>query len=85
MFFTVRALLALFPALTAGFPIKKSSAAAALAAASFYVLLSGAEVATQRSYFIIVAFPAAAMLLGLFLSRVHQSSQFQQSMQDQQP
>ena len=51
VFFTVRALLALFPMLTAGFPIKKWSAAAALAAASFYLLLSGAEVATQRSYF----------------------------------
>ena len=37
------------------FPIKKWSAAAALAAAAFYLLLSGAEVATQRS-FIMIAF-----------------------------
>ena len=51
VFFTVRALLALFPALTVGFPIKKWAAAAALAAAAFYLLLSGADVATQRSFF----------------------------------
>ena len=49
VFFAVRALLALIPQLTVGFPIKKWSAAAALAAAAFYLLLSGAEVATQRS------------------------------------
>jgi competence protein ComEC len=51
VFFMVRALLALIPQLTVGFPIKKWSAAAALAAALFYLLLSGAEVATQRSFF----------------------------------
>src|SRR5260370_28133108 len=51
VFFVVRALLALIPALTTGFPIKKWAAAAALAAAAFYLLLSGAEVATQRSFF----------------------------------
>jgi hypothetical protein len=51
VFFTARALLALFPALTTGFPIKKWAAAAALAAALFYLLLSGAEVATQRLVF----------------------------------
>ena len=41
VFFTVRALLALIPALTVAFPIKKWAAAAALAAAAFYLLLSG--------------------------------------------
>jgi competence protein ComEC len=51
VFFAVRALLALFPALTVTFPIKKWSAAAAFVAAAFYLLLSGAEVATQRSFF----------------------------------
>lgn len=51
VFFSVRALLALIPALTVTFPIKKWSAAAALIAALFYLLLSGAEVATQRSFF----------------------------------
>jgi len=51
VFFTVRALLAMFPALTVTFPIKKWAAAAAFIAALFYLLLSGAEVATQRSFF----------------------------------
>jgi len=51
VFFAVRALLALIPALTVSFPIKKWSAAAAFLAAAFYLFLSGAEVATQRSFF----------------------------------
>ncbi|MFL6840229.1 MAG: ComEC/Rec2 family competence protein [Bradyrhizobium sp.] len=51
VFFAVRALLALFPVLTVSFPIKKWSAVAAFVAAAFYLLLSGAEVATQRSFF----------------------------------
>src|ERR1700749_4056872 len=64
VFFTIRALLALFPALTTGFPIKKWSAAMALAAAAFYHLLSGAEVATQRSFFQ-MSFAAALGLVAL--------------------
>src|ERR1700721_1935334 len=51
VFFVIRALLALIPVLTVAAPIKKWAAAAALAAATFYLLLSGAEVATQRSYY----------------------------------
>jgi competence protein ComEC len=62
VFFTVRALLALFPALTTGFPIKKWAAAAALAAAAFYLLLSGAEVATQRSFFMTAVVLIAVMV-----------------------
>jgi competence protein ComEC len=62
VFFTVRALLALFPALTTGFPIKKWAAAAALAAALFYLLLSGAEVATQRSFFMTAVVLIAVMV-----------------------
>ena len=62
VFFAVRALLALFPALAAGFPIKKWSAAAALAAAAFYLLLSGAEVATQRSFFMTAVVLIAVMV-----------------------
>ncbi|HVX77315.1 MAG TPA: ComEC/Rec2 family competence protein [Bradyrhizobium sp.] len=62
VFFTVRALLALFPALTAGFPIKKWAAGAALAAAAFYLLLSGAEVATQRSFFMTAVVLIAVMV-----------------------
>jgi competence protein ComEC len=62
VFFAIRALLALFPALTTGFPIKKWSAAAALAAAAFYLLLSGAEVATQRSFFMTAVVLIAVMV-----------------------
>lgn len=62
VFFAVRALLALFPALTAGFAIKKWSAAAALAASAFYLLLSGAEVATQRSFFMTAVVLIAVMV-----------------------
>lgn len=64
VFFTVRAFLALFPVLTAGFPIKKWAAAAALAAAAFYLLLSGAEVATQRSFFM-----TAVVLIAVIVDR----------------
>ena len=62
VFFAVRALLALFPALTAGQPIKKWAAAAALVAAAFYLLLSGAEVATQRSFFMTAVVLIAVMV-----------------------
>jgi competence protein ComEC len=61
VFFGVRALLALFPMLTVTFPIKKWSALAALFAATFYLLLSGAEVATQRSYFMTAVVLIAVM------------------------
>src|SRR5271167_2112057 len=64
VFFTVRALLALFPALTVGFPIKKWAAAAALAAAGFYLLLSGCDVATQRSFFM-----TAVVLIAVLVDR----------------
>lgn len=64
VFFSVRALLALIPALTVTFPIKKWSAAAALAAAAFYLLLSGAEVATQRSFFM-----TAVVLIAILVDR----------------
>jgi competence protein ComEC len=62
VFFVVRALLALIPVLTVGFPIKKWAAAAALAAATFYLLLSGAEVATQRSYYMTAVVLIAVMV-----------------------
>jgi competence protein ComEC len=62
VFFAVRALLALIPGLTVHFPIKKWSAAAALAAALFYLLLSGAEVATQRSFFMTAVVLIAVMV-----------------------
>jgi competence protein ComEC len=62
VFFAVRALLALIPALTVGFPIKKWAAAAAFAAAAFYLLLSGAEVATQRSFYMTAVVLIAVMV-----------------------
>src|SRR5579862_3363579 len=64
VFFAVRALLALVPGLTVGFPIKKWSAAAALLAAAFYLFLSGAEVATQRSFFM-----TAVVLIAIMVDR----------------
>lgn len=64
VFFAVRALLALFPSLTVTFPIKKWSAAAALVAATFYLLLSGAEVATRRSFFM-----TAVVLIAIMVDR----------------
>ena len=62
VFFAIRALLALVPALTVSFPIKKWSAAGALLAAAFYLLLSGAEVATQRSFFMTAVVLIAVMV-----------------------
>jgi competence protein ComEC len=62
VFFAVRALLALIPALTVGFPIKKWSAAAAFFAAAFYLLLSGSDVATQRSFFMTAVVLIAVMV-----------------------
>src|ERR1700742_945313 len=62
--FVVRALLALVPQLAAGLPIKKWAAVAALFAAAFYLLLSGAEVATQRSFIMI-----SIVLCGVLVDR----------------
>src|SRR6202000_2379630 len=62
VFFFVRALLALIPGLTVSFPIKKWAAAVALLAAAFYLLLSGAEVATQRSFFMTAVVLIAVMV-----------------------
>jgi competence protein ComEC len=64
VFFTIRALLALVPIFTARYPIKKWAALAALAAAAFYLLLSGSEVATQRSFIMI-----GIVLLGVMIDR----------------
>jgi competence protein ComEC len=64
MFFFFRALLALIPGLADRMPIKKWAAAAALGATTFYLVLSGAAVATQRSYFMI-----AIVLIGVMADR----------------
>jgi competence protein ComEC len=64
VFFIVRAVLALFPALALRHAIKKWAALTALAAATFYLVLSGAEVATQRSYIM-----TAVVLIGVMADR----------------
>lgn len=50
VFFLARALLALAPELALARPIKAWAALPAFASATFYLLLSGAEVPTQRAY-----------------------------------
>ncbi len=62
MFFVVRALLALIPGLADRAPIKKWAAFAALLVTTFYLVLSGAEVATQRSFIMIAIVLIAVML-----------------------
>lgn len=64
VFFFIRALLALVPSSANRHPIKKWAAFGALTAAAFYLLLSGAEVATQRSFIMI-----AIVLIGVMLDR----------------
>lgn len=64
VFFVTRAGLALIPSLATRRPIKKWAALGALIAAAFYLLLSGAEVATQRSFIMI-----AIVLIGIMLDR----------------
>jgi competence protein ComEC len=63
VFFVIRASLALIPTF-ARHPIKKWAAIVAFGAASFYLLLSGAEVATQRSFIMI-----AIVLVGVLVDR----------------
>ena len=60
--FTVRALLALVPGFAVRFPIKKWSAAAALVATGFYLLLSGSDVAAQRSFYMTAVVLIAVMV-----------------------
>jgi len=60
-FFAIRALLALSPVLSTRYAIKKWAALAALIAALFYLLLSGAEVATQRSFYMTALVLVAVM------------------------
>src|SRR5262245_31133935 len=63
-FFVLRALFALMPAFSSRHPIKKWAALAALGAAAFYLVLSVAEVATQRSFIMI-----SIMLVGVMIDR----------------
>jgi competence protein ComEC len=63
-FFVMRALFALLGPFSNRHPIKKWAALASLAAAAFYLALSGAEVATQRSFIMI-----AIVLVGVLIDR----------------
>ncbi len=62
VFFVMRGLLALSPALSGRYPIKKYAAVVALAVVAFYLLLSGAQVATQRSFIMIAIVLIAVMI-----------------------
>lgn len=64
VFWFVRALLALSPRLALRYPIKKWAAAAALVVATFYLGISGAEVATVRSWIML-----AIMLVAILVDR----------------
>ena len=64
VFFVLRAMLALIPGLADRAPIKKWAALAALIVTAFYLVLSGAEVATRRSFIMI-----AVVLVGVLLDR----------------
>ena len=64
VFFVVRAALALIPGLALRRPIKKWAAFVALVMTTLYLVLSGAEVATQRSYYM-----TAIVLLGVMVDR----------------
>lgn len=64
VFFFFRAVFALAPALANRHPIKKWAALAALLAAAFYLVLSGAGVATQRSFIM-----TAIVLIGVMTDR----------------
>jgi competence protein ComEC len=64
VFFVIRAALALVPSFATRHPIKKWSALAALLAAAAYLLISGAEVATQRAFIM-----TAIVLIGVMADR----------------
>jgi competence protein ComEC len=64
IFFIFRAGLALIPGLGDRFPIKKWTAFAALLVTAFYLVLSGNQVATQRSFIMI-----AVVLIGVMFDR----------------
>lgn len=60
----VRALIALFPAFAMRHPVKKYAAGAALLGSAFYLVLSGADIAAQRSFTML-----AVMLIAVMMDR----------------
>lgn len=69
VFFAVRALLALVPAVALNYPTKKYAAAAALLVSFCYMLLSGATVSSRRAFVMI-----GLMLLGVLFDRLSLSA-----------
>lgn len=61
---SLRAIMAFFPGFSARFPVKKFSAVIALVGSAFYLLLSGSDVAAQRSFVML-----AVMLLAMTVDR----------------
>lgn len=61
---SLRACMAFFPDFAARYPIKKFAACAALLASAFYLLLSGIDVAAQRSFVML-----AVMLVAMTVDR----------------
>lgn len=59
---TIRSTLALFPGFAARHPTKKYAAAGALALISGYLSISGAEIAAQRSYFMLAIMLASVLV-----------------------
>jgi len=64
LYWTVRALLALIPAIALRYPIKKWAALAALSSATFYLIISGAATPATRAYVML-----ATMLLAVLFDR----------------
>lgn len=58
---TLRALLALFPAVALNYPVKKISAAFAMFGATAYCIFAGSEVATERSLIMILVMLGAVL------------------------
>ncbi len=61
LFWTVRALLALIPAVALRYPIKKWAALAALASATFYLVISGAATPATRAYIMLATMLSAVL------------------------
>ncbi|UXN63919.1 ComEC/Rec2 family competence protein [Phyllobacterium sp. A18/5-2] len=61
---SLRAVLALFPGFSARYPVKKFAAVIALIGSAFYLLLSGSDIAAQRSFVML-----GVMLLAITVDR----------------
>jgi len=64
LFWAVRAVLALFPAIALNYPIKKWAALTALFSAGFYLVISGASAASTRAFIML-----AMMLIAILFDR----------------